>query len=427
MLTKPVTRRSTSTASRIANNNSALTPERVIDKYRQDFQRRAANNNIRSPSPRFVSRADLGRMGKLLPYIGTAYVAWTAYELLLRSGQQIGFSNLGPWTEYGRCANPPSGPLWYKTRTTASYWPAFATQTQGCLPLQVINPALNTGNPWVNVPSNARSVIFGVPTNAAQDRATMVLAYGRPDRGPFELPEFQPAQSPLVVPVPVAYPQRQYWTARPEHRPISPPPMENTFPAPIPWKAVPYHSNSPYRQVWYDPPNLAVGSIRVIPNELAITHSFNGRPAQPPRNHIKDRPPPRTKERKLKLPAVAVGFIKIVNTLTEGVDFIDSAYNALPESKQAKWKDTPHKWRNPTVQAKLKALYDNYNDVDLSVFLDNLITNQIEDMFYGRLGRLNADASKRLGLLQYGGLNSLSRRTGNVVSEYRNFDNEKEN
>lgn len=61
------------------------------------------------------------------------------------------------------------------------------------------------------------------------------------------------------------------------------------------------------------------------------------------------------------------------------------------------FKDEDGKWHMP-IQAKGEALYRYFDYIDWNKGLKNLVTRNLNDAAYGQLGKLNAKASKRLGL-----------------------------
>lgn len=377
-------------------------------------------NDNRSTNPWLPSRRDLGRLRRALPYLGTAYTVWTAYELYLRGAQEMGFTNLGPWVEYGRCPFPPAGPVWWKGGSIAPFLEASGNQANGCLALQVMNPAVNQGNPWDNVTVAHRTALFGIPTNPAQNRGTMVLAYGRPDNGPFELPVFQPARSAVTLPVVVPARELLRRAIDPMRIPISTMPEANLLPA-VPWQALPYWQH-PNREAVYHAGH-GPKPIDEIPLDWSRVVT-NGRRAAAPSTHLRRPPPSGTKERKLGVPPSLIPAIKLASFATEALDFIDVLYNSLPDSARARWKNTPHEWRNPTVQAKLQAIFDNTDIIDPNRLVDGLISEHFEDMLFGKMGQFGASASKRAGLLAYFGLNSIQRRQSGLLEDFYNSNPE---
>lgn len=430
MLAKQITRRTPRQFnSRVpANMNNRTTSVQQIMELIDllDLPRSGANDNVmRSLLTRRSALGLAGRIGlRAIPWIGTALLLYELWEYFSKARPE-GFTDLGPWSEYARGPNPVAGA--FVRQSVAFSTDAIATQINSNLPLQPYTAAGADPAQYWNVSTSVLSVIFGNANLPGVKRCALTVGYSRPSTGAIHVPTYQAASMAKAV-LPVLTPHVAYELAlHPAKRPVVSLPLASPLPA-VPWADAP-HWEHPNREVGYHPPaSYPQGwsyPVDVIPNSYAVTHSFNGRPANPPRNHERDRPPPRQREVKAKVPAAMVPLIRAVNFVTEANDFVDAIYQALPAEFRPRWKDTPYEWRNPTPQAKLQAVFDNYDKLDAVDIIENLIFEHFEDRFYGMIGRKNAETSKRLGLLYGAGLNSLSTVVRKTVSEYRDYDKER--
>lgn len=65
-----------------------------------------------------------------------------------------------------------------------------------------------------------------------------------------------------------------------------------------------------------------------------------------------------------------------LNKATEGADWVDAAFDALPEYVRDEYP-------NPTLDEKIEALANHHGEVDPSKFASNVVNNAIEDWYYG--------------------------------------------
>lgn len=428
MLARKISRRQSRNDTGPSNDNRPMIdPLRIPLNLPLDFPDGGANDNNRSPKRGHIRLRDLGRLGRTLPWLGGAFTLWELYELYGQSGLPEGFTNLGSWYEYVRCDTPPNGPI--VRQSVATTEAANGAPVDACLPLQAYSTNGDEESEWWAVANNVKTIWFGKATNTTTRRCTLWVGYARPDTGAFTPPDYQPARPPVFIPVEIPAVQQALWHAFPQYLPVSPPPMANPFLQPLPFRQLPNREDSPYRQT-SNGPKVGVRGWSYpseVLNDYAVSHAFNGRkPLPAPRVH--DREPPRrgTKERKVGVPAAMVPILKAVNALTEGLDFLDALYDALPRQAKAKWRDTNYEWLNPTPSAKLAAVYFHAEQIDLSQALENLVVEQLKDIAYGRIGRMGAETSRILGRPYGTGLNSLTRLTGRTTSEYRNFEHSEE-
>lgn len=122
---------------------------------------------------------------------------------------------------------------------------------------------------------------------------------------------------------------------------------------------------------------------------------------QPP--WVPSRPPGRgTKERKVKV--VAGGWARvIIDAISEQRDFIRALWDALPKEAQHaphRKRPWPYKSEQPKMQDMLKDLWDYWPNADLSYFnraFDKVVENEIEDWFYGKIGKAQGQAAAQIG------------------------------
>lgn len=190
----------------------------------------------------------------------------------------------------------------------------------------------------------------------------MPLIYYRPWIDPISLPIGQPVPGPEPNrdPYPTRQPQNPYRS-----------PSEQTQRGPAPHRQ-PAHHAKPYQR----PAHIT----RVSGTRLSRGNGF----------HNEVPPEKGTKEKKY-IAAAAGGFARLLSSVTEGIDLIDAAYDALHWNRRT-WKGRDGKWRprEITPQGKIKAVYDNFDAFDVPQFVNNVVANQIEDMFYGSIGRASA-------------------------------------
>lgn len=81
-----------------------------------------------------------------------------------------------------------------------------------------------------------------------------------------------------------------------------------------------------------------------------------------------------------------------MNVITEGRDFVQALWKALPK----KFRSKPQKGRKTlTVQQMLRDIYDHLNDIDLADAVLNVIENEIQDRFYGGVGQRFKQAAQQ--------------------------------
>lgn len=115
-------------------------------------------------------------------------------------------------------------------------------------------------------------------------------------------------------------------------------------------------------------------------------------------------PPPGTREKKVRATtAAALGALQsVAHGVTEAIDMVDAVHSALPKSRQAKAQMVGGKWYNASPQAKLEAIYGNWDHVDMNKAVKNLIVNEVTDRL---IGRSNARVNQGLNNSPIGRIN----------------------
>lgn len=101
-----------------------------------------------------------------------------------------------------------------------------------------------------------------------------------------------------------------------------------------------------------------------------------------------DGPPPKGKEKKVNVATVGGRFWVALNVATEAQDLLEAAYEGLPKKLRRKGKVRP--------DLILRDIYDHFDQWDAAAFVQAYVNNQIEDMVYGSLGRLQAAGAQKV-------------------------------
>lgn len=102
--------------------------------------------------------------------------------------------------------------------------------------------------------------------------------------------------------------------------------------------------------------------------------------------HYNVRPKPGEKERKRRVPIGAAASLasKIFHAATEGMDFVDVIFEALPKNRQEGAK---------RPDQKLKAIWDYFDELDWGDVAANFVINQLEDRIVGTIMSAEAGGS----------------------------------
>lgn len=195
------------------------------------------------------------------------------------------------------------------------------------------------------------------------------------------VPYIKPGTFPSAMPVPEPLPQ--VWTM-PDPLPR---PGDVPVPRPVPYRVLPHWKPNP----WSAPSERTTRGPRPLPNTDPFTYgrelSWDIGPGpnikpRPEVNPFPGRQPPgdKTKEKKLIANVSASSVTgKFINITTETLDVLDAFYDALPKDLKLRGRPTP--------QAKAWHVYKNFDALNAEDVVKNLISNQIEDYLYGKLGQ----------------------------------------
>lgn len=164
---------------------------------------------------------------------------------------------------------------------------------------------------------------------------------------PHLYPYRYPAVDPMVIPL---------------HRNVP-------VPEPLPWEVIPYR------------PNVAVeGTVR------------GPRISNPGRR----KPPGEGKERKFysKSKKLALLLQRLMHSYTEGLDFLNALWDAMPDHIKNRKGLTPGQ--------KAELIYKHFNEMDLQQAVLNLIANHLVDAVLGRMMKAAKTEAERRDILLWG-------------------------
>lgn len=162
-------------------------------------------------------------------------------------------------------------------------------------------------------------------------------------------------------------------------------------PTPFPWALIPLLGVNPYRiyqrESGYDLyPDLRCrrGSLPQTAPTLEIATSPSVLDRSPPltADHVLRRN--RGKERKVRVRGL-LATMNLFGKATEISDVVDCLYNALPSFVRRRKRSLPN---------KIRAIYENFDRLDLPLAVKNLVYNELEDRLYGAMGSFSKSASQ---------------------------------
>lgn len=205
--------------------------------------------------------------------------------------------------------------------------------------------------------------------------------------------------APAPAPKPIRHPVHMPEPTTPEQPDVGPRPLPRPRPEPSPWPGQPAPQPQPGVEPIPLPPELP-GHVPYInwpqavpPVGRVVLRGPRANPRSYPRaNPRAVRAQPRTKEVKARAGRV-LGFIwGSFGHITETVDVIDVAYEALP--KNLKRQLYSERGRQPNPQERLELLYRHIGQFDVERFVTGYIKMQIEDAAYALGGRELAEQSR---------------------------------
>lgn len=257
------------------------------------------------------------------------------------------------------------------------------------------------------IPSDATSIGYLVHTHYFGNpgywtrRFQVQVAFTRPGTGPAIAPEYLPALQPQPQFHPAPVVPTYIPALAPEAIPIGKPVPE---PAPLPWRAIPLRVPNPLRspveqtQRGYQLPPRPELPTR-DPAPIVIT----GPKPWPDPGHEWAPPRVRTKERKMNI-YMSPGSVpaRLIGWGTEALDALGALYDALLSSplmveKYGKAALERMRRNDATPQEKAARIYYNFERMDLTQAVKNLITNEVQDRIIGAIGRRTAKANQDFG------------------------------
>ena len=215
-----------------------------------------------------------------------------------------------------------------------------------------------------------------------------------PTPTPEEQPDGRPDTKPGSKPQPGISPWEQ-----PDVYPLPPPGIQ-----PMPEIPLPLLPEMPPVIAVPNPVIPDVGVI-VVPDQVIEVEPEPSpdpdpkpaRPTRPPRpgggggGGNPSKPPKGTKEKKLNNRSAAGGAMVVINIYSEPIDFLHAIHSALPDECKSRS-------RSPYDKASaIWNCWDHLPDDFLADALAAVINNQIEDMYYGKLGQFTGKASGEVG------------------------------
>lgn len=252
----------------------------------------------------------------------------------------------------------------------------------------------------------------------------LVPGYGTPIRVRTDSPMEMPIMKPIGVPIPkrwdeaVAQPGTQPSLdpkrgTRPGTRPGAPRRV-SIPPFPFPVVVLPPRFDTPDGPVIPQPDTVVVttpapGSGGDAP-PVVTTRPGNPQ-ARPPRKN--------EHEKKTTKKTVQVAGWTTLNVFGEGLDFLDVLHDAIDPSvrphKKGWRRNKDGTWDRLDWNDKLRDIYDHWREIDVADALAGFVNNQLEDYFYGQLGRAGGKASRDLHVPF--GLNTALRKGQNAIAD----------
>lgn len=378
----------------------------------------AANDNARFRVIVPTSPARLARLGgnliKLNPYLRLAGMALDVLELFQQYQGEGWDSNISGWKLEAKCASPAGGA---RVRITqgASVSNTVINLTNNCQGGQAYQ-AGTENNPFAGLANNIRAVSIGRVTDPVLRRARADEYWSRPSTGPITPPQWLAARAAIALPA--ATPSSWPLSAFPE---LAAPMRAPAFARNVPWrlagKLKGINSAKSYGTRPGQSYNPEPGYSPQVPNDWSVSvgtgQAGNAAPTthtlSPPAGSTTSRPRSE-KERKIKLSPAFIIMLKAASATTEGIDFVNALYDALPDEAKVKFRDTEHVLRSATIQQKLQALYDGADKLDIPQAFQNLIQEQFQDYVYGKIGKASGEVSKAAGLNYGAGFASIASR-----------------
>nr|QJB20625.1 MAG: hypothetical protein [Microvirus sp.] len=296
------------------------------------------------------------------------------------------------WSVCGTCPKPSSVNYGYYGDWLATISQLICNYARDCLAGQG-SPTY----PWpINPPAHARQLFKGQQYNLAGHKQ-IIASWTRSVDGPARVPAVAVDTRPMEHP----------WSPPSRRTPLAP----YTPALPVPWELIPHKKPDPFEpppasDVAPSPPADRKRVLEMSQSRIRISSQPNTR-----------RPPKRNeKEKKFQGSSGAARMIfgklaRAKEAATEIDDFIDNIFEALPKKRQKELKG------RKTPQAKLKKVYDHFDEVDWEEAAKNWAKNYIEDKMMGRALREADRISDALGHKSRLGARDLAKQGGKAFSD----------
>ena len=163
----------------------------------------------------------------------------------------------------------------------------------------------------------------------------------------------------------------------------------------VPWEVLPQLRPHPNVDPSYGHESGPVTTNFNRPSNRTNSRQYPDIGGKPAPEHKYEPPKKGEKERKFKTARAVYDVMnKVVSPITEGIDFVNAGWDAMPDDiKKPKMPDyirrqgadAMSKWRRSTYtpQYKLRKMYDNIDQLDGEQFIKNLVENFWEDFVLG--------------------------------------------
>lgn len=411
---------------RAANDN---VPRRAWQAANDNIRRgqnaaaRAVPSRAAASATRFAGLRTAGlAAGRLIPWLGAALTAYELWQLWQQwsANQTYEVPELGgDWVHSHSCWAGSVVGIMAPLQNSCTFGVMTPATAEDLNNLDIGQFAHVYGT-WFGTLSESRDVYEKVGTDGtAVGEQPGVVAPPDPFFPPAPQPAIDPMDlpigQPVGIPAPMPYPAIPWRQPNPHRDPVEQPtrgpsavprPHPYALPrlVPGPWRlpSAPVPANAPVPST--RPLPGAVPSPEVIPIDAypptVIGHSPRARHRASPRPHphVLRKPPPGTRERKVRITA-AVGVLKGLGIITEGLDVVNALYDALPDAFKVKGK------RSNQIE-RMQALYDHWDEVVLTEAVKNLLVNHIEDKVIGGLSGAAQKSFADSGTLRQIGLQS---------------------
>lgn len=182
-------------------------------------------------------------------------------------------------------------------------------------------------------------------------------------------------------------------------------------PAPLPYRLLPMRVDTIFRQTGPKTAvQVATGGRGSRGTEIDTAALRRDRPHRFIRHHVdrhgriikdvrlgtslKIPPKGKTKEKKDEVLGIERSSLlgRVIGETTEVVDYVDAIYDALPPVVRHK-----HYKKDMRAYEKAKLIYRYAHRIDINLAVQNLVLNEFEDFLFGKVGKMNAKASRRAG------------------------------